>query len=136
MSPVPALDENLDVSRCSACTHHYCCRKSSCDKALGRLLYGVEPLKSPVDPGYCNYMSRTGCIIEWNRRPRQCRVFMCTEWVAEDARKRGVPVEEAVREHQDEILAAAREDSRRAQDTLDRLSGRPSASLSRLLDPV
>ena len=135
MSSVPALDENLDASRCSTCPHHDCCRKSSCDRALGSLLYGVEPLKAHV-PGYCNYLSPTGCIIEWNRRPKQCRVFMCTEWVTEDAKKTGVSVEEAVRAHQEEILVAAREDSMKAQETLDKLSGRPSASLSRLIDPV
>lgn len=101
--------ENIDEKRCSKCSHHNCCKRSLVDAFLGKLFYGIEPLRDIGDSTYCNYMSEKGCIIEWKKRPKQCKIFKCKEWIAEE--KGDISIEEAIRRHQEEILKAAKEDA-------------------------
>lgn len=42
--------------------------------------YGVEPLKERIHPHACEYLSPTGCIIPWEKRPPICKNFRCGMW--------------------------------------------------------
>jgi Fe-S-cluster containining protein len=43
--------------------------------------YGVEPLKKKIDPQACEYLSPTGCIIPWEKRPPICKNYRCGQWL-------------------------------------------------------
>ncbi|HEX3031829.1 MAG TPA: YkgJ family cysteine cluster protein [Bacillota bacterium] len=65
--------------------------------------YGVEPLFDPlkihkhrdeyllrelkergIDADFCQYLdSKTGCLIPWENRPKQCKTYKCPEWEGE-----------------------------------------------------
>lgn len=44
-----------------------------------------ESLKAAgIDPDACEYLGPAGCIIDWDRRPVQCRSHRCHQWRMEE----------------------------------------------------
>jgi Fe-S-cluster containining protein len=42
--------------------------------------YGVQPLPQKIHPHACEYLSPSGCIIPWEKRPPICKNYRCGLW--------------------------------------------------------
>lgn len=123
---------NNDI--CGSCKDHQCCKKSWTRTDIGKIVHGVEPLfdikdkerlrEEGQDVSYCNYMGEDGCIIPWEKRPKQCKAYRCWEWLKKVTRNPS-KIREMSIEVQSEVLLAAKEDAEEAKKAFEEiLSGK------------